>query len=76
MSHVATIQTCGETTDYDTALYVREGTCVGPELACNDDDSSCGPQSKITLSVVAGTTYFIVVDGVATDAGNFTLSVF
>jgi hypothetical protein len=76
VSHDATIQTCGGTTDYDSALYVREGTCVGPELACNDDDSSCGPQSKITVSVVAGTTYFIVVDGTATDDGNFTLSVF
>ena len=77
VSHVATIQTCGGTTNYDTVLYVRQGTCVGPELACNDDGDSCGPQSKITMPVVAGTTYFIVVDGVAaTDAGTFTLSVF
>lgn len=74
--HVATIQTCGGTTDFDTTLYVREGTCVGADLACNDDGGgpACGFGSSITVPVVAGTTYFIVVDGFAA-AGDFTLSV-
>ena len=72
-SHVATIQTCGGTTNYRTTLYVREGTCLGPDLACNQ--RGCGEQSRITMPVVAGTTYYIVVDGFLADAGDFTLTV-
>jgi predicted dienelactone hydrolase len=75
VSHDAAIQTCGGTTDFDTTLYVRQGTCQGPDLACNDDGPACGPQSMLTLPVVAGTTYYIVVDGNGTAAGPFTLSV-
>jgi hypothetical protein len=76
-SHVATIQTCGGTTDFDTTLYVREDTCVGADLACNDDGAAdeCGPRSMVTLPVTGGTTYYIVVDGSGTKAGRFTLSV-
>lgn len=75
-SHVATIQTCGGGTDFDTTLYVREGTCVAPDLACNDDGAgaACGSGSEISIAVVAGTTYYIVVDG-GTGGGSFTLSV-
>ena len=61
------------TTNYRTTLYVREGSCLGPDLACNQ--RGCGEHSRITLPVVAGTTYFIVVDGFLADAGNFTLTV-
>ncbi|MGH7894672.1 MAG: alpha/beta hydrolase family protein, partial [Candidatus Binatia bacterium] len=73
VSHVATIETCGGTTDFDTALFIRENTCLGPDLACNDD--ACGSQSRITLPVTGGITYFIVVDGFIAAAGTFTLSV-
>jgi predicted dienelactone hydrolase len=76
VSHDATIQTCGGSTDFDTTLYVRADTCQGPDLACNDDGPDpCGPHSMLTLSVVAGTTYYIVVDGNGTGSGTFTLSV-
>jgi predicted dienelactone hydrolase len=74
VSHVATIETCGGTTDFDTTLFVREDTCFGPDLACSDD--ACGVQSHLTLPVVTGTTYFIIVDGFIAQAGKFTLSVF
>jgi hypothetical protein len=73
VSHIATIETCGGTTDYRTTLYVREGSCLGPELACNQ--RGCGEHSRLTLPVVAGTTYYIIVDGFLADAGNFTLRV-
>ena len=80
VSHEATIGTCGGTTNFDTTLYVREGTCIGPDLACNDEtgEAACGHAARVTLPVVAGTTYFIVVDGFGTaaSAGDFTLSVF
>jgi glucose/arabinose dehydrogenase len=83
-SGIATIQTCnGEETSYDSVLYVRVADCAaGPEVACNDDASGCFTSepndhhaSRLTLSVVAGQSYFIVVDGYAASAGDFSLSV-
>src|SRR5262249_31641191 len=36
-SGTATVSTCGAGTAFDTVLYVRQGSCTGPEIACNDD---------------------------------------
>jgi hypothetical protein len=64
------VSLCGS--DYDTGLYVCQ-TSIGNPIACNDD--YCAQQSKITaLTLLAGVTYFIVVDGYA-GCGNYTLSV-
>jgi hypothetical protein len=82
---VASIDTCNATaTTFDTVVYLRGGTCgTGTELACNDDTLGCGvfgdganPRrgSRITPTVVAGQTYFIVVDGY-TVGGAFSLQV-
>jgi hypothetical protein len=78
----ALISTCGGGTSYDTAVYVRSGSCAGTELACNDDTPGCAngePSSyhgsSISLSVTAGATYVIVVDGYADRRGTFTLNV-
>ena len=82
VSGTATIQTCGAGTSFDTVLYMRSGVCAsGPEVAagCNDDacPNSTGlfRASRITSSVTAGKTYFIVVDGFGLSQGNFTLTV-
>src|SRR5438046_1896163 len=82
VSGTATIQTCGAGTSFDTVLYMRSGVCAsGPEVAagCNDDacPNSTGlfRASRITSSVTAGKTYFIVVDGFSLSQGNFTLTV-
>ncbi len=69
---LAEITTCGGTTNFDTVLYVQS-TCGGSQIACNDD--SCGLASRIVLSVTAGQTYTIVVDGYNGGSGNYTLSV-
>ena len=68
--------------DYDAALYVWQGT-VGNVIACNDD--ACGPtgqQSRIAgLTLQAGVTYYIVVDGFGTQppgsvgCGNYLLDI-
>ena len=59
---------------YDTRLAVFTQN-LSTILACNDDDSTCGYQSRITdLSVGAG-TYYIVVDGYNGDAGAYELNV-
>jgi hypothetical protein len=85
VSGTATIQTCSTTaTTYDTVLYLRSGTCTGTQLACNDDTAGCGTTtdvanphrgSRITTSVTAGQTYFIVVDGYNGALGTFSLRV-
>jgi hypothetical protein len=69
----AHLDLCGGT-DYDAVMYLKEGSCNGPEVDC-DDDSSCGLASQLFPFVSAGTTYFIVVDGYGGDSGNFTLTV-
>ena len=66
----ATIQTCGAGTTFDTVLYLRSGACAsGPEVAAGCNDDACTNAtgmyraSRLTPSVAAGQTYFIVVDG-------------
>jgi hypothetical protein len=79
-SGTATIQTCGAGTTYDSVLYVREG-CTGPEIGCNDDTPGClnssgaSRGSRLAVSVNAGATYLIVVDGYRGAQGNFALQV-
>jgi len=80
VSGVATIQTCGGGTNFDTALYMRSGSCSsGGEVACNDDAcanaSGLLRASRITPTVTAGQTYYIVVDGYGGAQGTFALTV-
>ena len=83
-SGVATVDTCSKTsTSYDTVLYVRSGDCTnGTQIACSDDMAGCYTSepndhhaSRATVSVTAGQTYFIIVDGFQTSGGNFSLHV-
>src|SRR5437773_2548016 len=70
VSGTATIQTCGAGTTFDTVLYLRSGTCAsGPEMAAGCNDDACTNAtglyraSRLTPTVTAGQTYYIVVDG-------------
>src|SRR2546426_1047771 len=70
VSGTATIQTCGAGTTFDTVLYMRSGACAGgPEMAAGCNDDACTNAtglyraSRLTPTVTAGQTYFIVVDG-------------
>lgn len=60
---------------FDTVLYVFEGSCGGATIACDDD--GCGAlQSRINgLWLTAGVAYYIVIDGYNLDAGNYILSI-
>ena len=79
-SGTATIETCGAGTAFDTVVYLRDTTCAGAELACNDDTLSCATGdicgnrghhgSLVTPTVFAGHTYVIVVDGYAGSCGG------
>src|SRR5437870_3536616 len=82
VSGSATIQTCGAGTTFDTVLYMRSGACAsGPEVAggCNDDACTNATglyrASRLTPTVTAGQTYFIVVDGYGGAQGTFSLTV-
>ncbi|HTD25696.1 MAG TPA: hypothetical protein VK649_01915, partial [Candidatus Elarobacter sp.] len=80
LSGPATIETCGSGTTYDSVLYLRAASCAtGAEVQCNDDAcanaSGLFRASRITPTVTAGTTYYIVVDGYSGSSGSFTLSV-
>ncbi len=46
---------------YNTVLYVRDAVCQGAELACNNDTG--GQQSMVTLSLAAGQSIIVFVDG-------------
>src|SRR5213593_554449 len=80
LSGPATIETCGSGTTYDSVLYLRAASCAtGAEVQCNDDAcanaSGLFRASRITPTVTAGTTYYIVVDGYAGSSGSFALRV-
>src|SRR5204862_253282 len=82
VSGAATIQTCGAGTTFDTVLYLRSGSCAGGlEVAagCNDDAcfnaSGLYRASRLTPTVTAGQTYYIVVDGYNGAQGTFGLTV-
>src|SRR2546425_826937 len=78
VSGTAIIQTCGAGTTFDTVLYLRSGSCAsGPEVAggCNDDACTNATglyrASRLTPTVTAGQTHFIVVDGDGGGQGGF-----
>src|SRR5205823_6614086 len=82
VSGTATIQTCGAGTTFDTVLYMRSGSCAGGlEVAAGCNDDACANAtgldraSRLTPTVTAGQTYFIVVDGYNGAQGTFGLTV-
>src|SRR5438552_1779264 len=82
VSGTATIQTCGAGTTFDTVLSSRSGACAGgPEVAAGCNDDACtnatglNRASRITPTVTAGQTYFIVVDGYGGAQGTFSLTI-
>jgi len=66
---------CGS--DYDSYLYVYDGTCVDPPIAFSDDDNCNGvftSQSTVTcVQLAANHTYYIVVDGWSSSSGAYSL---
>ncbi|WP_437600518.1 MXAN_6577-like cysteine-rich protein [Sorangium sp. So ce590] len=59
---------------YDTVLELRNGTCTGSVISCNDNISA-GTTSRIVTNLTAGQTVVAIVDGVAGESGPFTLNV-
>ena len=79
-SGVAMIGTCGTATNFDSVVYLRNASCTGTQVSCNDDapcatSGTSDQGSRITPTVTAGTTYYIVVDGYNGARGNYSLTV-
>ncbi len=68
-----TASLCGSDPNFDTALYIRLGSCRGTEVGCDDD--TCMTQSVVNLSNVAAGNYYIFVDGYMMHEGAFVLTV-
>ncbi len=60
-SGVATISLWTVNNWYPAVLYVRSGSCSGGEVAC-DTKTGDWPNPAVTLSVTAGTSYYIIAD--------------
>ncbi len=60
---------------FDTVLYVRDGSCTGDELACNDDVSPDTVASQMEIFLRAGQRIIIVVDGFGNASGSFMLHI-
>jgi hypothetical protein len=67
-----TLDTSGSS--FDTVLGVRSGTCGGASLAC-DNDAGPGTTSLLSVSLSAGQTVIVVVDGRNGSQGSFVLNV-
>jgi hypothetical protein len=81
LDELVTISLCGSA--FDTKLYVYEEDCpagVRGPVACSDDDCF-GPSGRSfqshleALSLSAGVTYYIVVDGYQLASGRYVLSI-
>jgi large repetitive protein len=59
---------------YDTILAIKQGTCEATDLACNDS-GGVGLTSLIQLSDVEAGTYFVIIDGYSSNAGDYFLNV-
>jgi hypothetical protein len=71
----ARISLCGS--GYDTCVHVYDGN-PSTMVACNDDDpeGNCGLQSVIpSVTLLAGHTYYIVIDGFDVDCGDYYLDI-
>jgi len=67
------ITLCGGGTTFDSKILLYQNSCSAP-VDCSDD--WCGLQSELTnVSVVAGNTYYIVVDGFEAECGDYQLEI-
>jgi hypothetical protein len=66
------ISTCGS--DFDTLLAVYTGDSVSALTTIASNDDACDTQSRVGFDATAGTTYRIVVDGLAGSTGSIALA--
>lgn len=62
-------------TDYDSLIYMRQFTCTGTEVGCDDDTISGAGASQFDTGALPAGDYYIFVDGFGTRSGTAILSV-
>ncbi|MCB9359733.1 MAG: CotH kinase family protein [Flavobacteriales bacterium] len=77
------ITLCQNITNYDSQLYIYEGSCTGAPINCQEDgcqspNYGAPYNSAITAQLfLANTTYYIVVDGYdASSQGNYQIDIY
>lgn len=60
-------------TQIDTAIELRQGSCDGEALGCSAQGSGMSPGARLTVSVSAGTPYVALVETADDEAGVFAL---
>ncbi len=80
-TEMVSLTLCGGITNYDTKLYVFEGSCTGTPIACSDDECTAPNytfpyvSALVCVPMNAGITYYIVVDGYGAGSfGSYTLA--
>ncbi|HEX8501288.1 MAG TPA: Ig-like domain-containing protein [Pyrinomonadaceae bacterium] len=69
-----TFDTLGSTFDTQMAVYTGTGVSALTRVAANDDDAEAGLMtSRVSFDAVAGTVYYIAVDGWYGEAGTVVL---
>lgn len=71
-AQLVTVSLCSGT-DFDTVVRIFEDCTLANEIAVNDD--SCGLQSELTFLSDGTSTYYIMIEGFSSNAGNFTMAV-
>jgi hypothetical protein len=70
------ISLCNNNTNYDTKLYVYEGSYTpGNPYACNDDACPNYVSEILGLQLTASAIYYIVIDGYGSDCGDYGLDI-
>ncbi|MCR9172882.1 MAG: CotH kinase family protein [bacterium] len=79
---IVDVSLCEAVTDYDSQLYIYEGSCGGTLIGCQEDgcqSPAYSAQYNSTISGVplqANTSYYFVIDGYdAGSSGNYQLDV-
>lgn len=72
LSGLYRISTAGS--EFDTVLYLFNGSCSADEVACSDD-SGAAQTSSIDVEAEIGAEIVIVVDGANGESGSFELHI-
>lgn len=73
---IVSANTCNS--QFDTGLYIREASCTGPYVACDDDacNSPNSAGSSLSFSTAPNTDYYFFVDGYSDVVfGTYTLEI-
>src|SRR5688500_16495522 len=70
------IDLCASPDEFGATLSIRNGSCTGSELACDNDSCGVIAPPRLTVDLTAGQGIVIVIDGdSANDTGRYQLAI-